>query len=534
MASVTRILSNHLPLVSRTEPRADANGNPIRASRNEGSTSPQSDLSSPDEIQTDSRTDTEMATQATTEPLILPSGPFAGLSLPHLSARANAAHIVRNHVSTYLITHPHLDHIAGFAINTAAFHATSRPKRLAALPFTVDAIKKHIFNDVIWPNLTDEDGGVGFVTFQRLKEGGDVMVGSGEGRGYIEVCEGLSAKGFKISHGRCMRPASISMTKRGSVPGANDSSMGYNVTPRNHDGHHHSYMSISEASHGAYHDSQQHSTPSPTDAGSPVDSTAYFVRDVLTHREVLMFGDVEPDSVAIAPRMARIWAEAAPKIASGVLSGMFVECSYDDSQSDAVLFGHMAPRHLIDELRNLAEMVSEERAFRAAEKASRKRKRAINGTSLSYNMPAGQDMFSLGQKRSRSFAGRPSNSPFRHSSMTLHESGSVFATDGAQHTPSPTPPRATGMTPDLRDLSTSAKSETPASVAMASPAIPVGPPLAGLRVIIIHVKDTLTDGPHVSENILAQLQQRADLLRTSGKELGCTFEISEAGKDYWF
>ena len=47
------------------------------------------------------------------------------------------------------------------AINTAAFHATSRPKTLAALPSTVDAIKHHIFNDVIWPNLTDEDGGVG-------------------------------------------------------------------------------------------------------------------------------------------------------------------------------------------------------------------------------------------------------------------------------------------------------------------------------------------------------------------------------------
>jgi cAMP phosphodiesterase len=100
----------------------------------------------------------------------LGEGAFAGLPFPHASARANALHVVREHISTYLITHPHLDHVSGFVINTAAFHNTSRPKRLAALPFTVNAIKTHIFNNIIWPNLTDEEGGVGLVTFQRLAE----------------------------------------------------------------------------------------------------------------------------------------------------------------------------------------------------------------------------------------------------------------------------------------------------------------------------------------------------------------------------
>src|ERR1700712_3359528 len=106
-------------------------------------------------------------------------------------------------VSTYLITHPHLDHLSGFAINTAAFHNTSRPKRLAALPFTVLAIKTHIFNDIIWPNLTDEDNGVGLVTFQRLTEGGNLALGEGTSRGFIEVCDGLAVKAFKVSHGKC-------------------------------------------------------------------------------------------------------------------------------------------------------------------------------------------------------------------------------------------------------------------------------------------------------------------------------------------
>jgi cAMP phosphodiesterase len=78
---------------------------------------------------------------------------FNGLQLPHKSSRANAAYVTRELVSTYLITHPHLDHISGFVINTASFQHTSRPKRLAALSTTIDAIKTHIFNDVIWPNM---------------------------------------------------------------------------------------------------------------------------------------------------------------------------------------------------------------------------------------------------------------------------------------------------------------------------------------------------------------------------------------------
>ena len=155
------------------------------------------------------------------EPTEIAVGPFAGLKLSNSSARANALHVIQKYVSTYLITHPHLDHLSGFTVNTAAFHATSRPKTLAALPSTVEAVKSHIFNDVIWPNLTDEDGGVGFVTFQRLKEGGDVMVGEGEGRGYIEVSDGLGVKAFKVSHGTCTK-GPPSHHHRGSIAGLPD------------------------------------------------------------------------------------------------------------------------------------------------------------------------------------------------------------------------------------------------------------------------------------------------------------------------
>ena len=78
-------------------------------------------------------------------PIKLHDGPFDGLELPYASTAANAAHITRSLVDTYLITHPHLDHISGFVVNTASLSG-SRPKRLAALPSTIEAFKNHIFN----------------------------------------------------------------------------------------------------------------------------------------------------------------------------------------------------------------------------------------------------------------------------------------------------------------------------------------------------------------------------------------------------
>lgn len=503
LAAITRILQTDLPLVTPEPTQPE----PTNSQYAGADSSP---YSSPAPVEV----------PPPPEPTILESGPFAGLPLPYKSARANAAHVVHSQVSAYLITHPHLDHLSGFAINTACFHATSRPKKLAALPFTVDAIKRHIFNDIIWPNLTDEEGGVGFVTFQRLKEGGDVMVGEGEGRGYIEVCEGLGVKGFKVSHGNCMKNPSTPV-QRGSISGVSEYGGAYRGSVSRGSRQDARSMSLS---HLMMPDTPGHgyvSTPmaqspqqyAPGDMGQQttvVDSTAYFIRDYATARELLIFGDVEPDSVSHAPQLSHVWAEAALKIAAGVLTGIFIECSYDDSQGDAVLFGHMAPRHLVVEMQVLANMVKDEKASRAAERAQRKRKRAGNGMSVSE----GDD-----RKRSRSQASRP---------VTIHNRRLSI------------PDEAISNTPDSQS-SAHAASKMPAS-ALTSPKTVShppevswpDPPLKGLRVVIIHVKDTLKDGPPVGERILEQLNEHARAFAERQEELGCEFVVSESSKDYWF
>ena len=138
---------------------------------------------------------------------LMKDGPFVGLNLPCRTAQANAAFIFREVIGSVLLTHPHLDHLSGLAINTPILEAGSGPKTLAALPSIVAAIKAHMFNDVIWPNLSDEDGGAGFITYHRMVDGGNMRFGIGDTRGYVRSCNGLLTKCLSVSHGRCKQPS---------------------------------------------------------------------------------------------------------------------------------------------------------------------------------------------------------------------------------------------------------------------------------------------------------------------------------------
>ena len=101
------------------------------------------------------------------------------------------------------------------------------------------------------------------------------------------------------------------------------------------------------------------------------DSAAFFVRHDPSAREFLFFGDVEPDSIAETPQNINIWQAAAPRIPDQ-LSAIFIECSYPSGRSDAILYGHLTPEHLCNELTALAREVVLHRAI-AHLKESRRR-----------------------------------------------------------------------------------------------------------------------------------------------------------------
>lgn len=73
----------------------------------------------------------------------------------------------------------------------------------------------------------------------------------------------------------------------------------------------------------------------------------------MTERELLFFGDVEPDSISSKPQTINVWKAAAPKIPH-TLASIFIECSWTSDRPDHLLFGHLNPLHLVDELVALA------------------------------------------------------------------------------------------------------------------------------------------------------------------------------------
>ncbi|TQS32805.1 hypothetical protein Golomagni_06869, partial [Golovinomyces magnicellulatus] len=439
-------------------------------------------------------------------PYTLTSGPFKGLELPFSSPSANAGHVTRSLVDTYLITHPHLDHISAFVINTAGLPG-ARPKKLAALPSTIQAFKTHIFNNIIWPNLSDENNGAGLLTYMRLVEGGSPALGEGEGKGYMEVCDGLLVKTWSVSHGHCIEKHSHRGSSASSASPRFGSHDGSSQTPRRDM---HSYPAL-QGTPKAHSLISQNSFNS----GSPViaaeqdricvyDSSAYFIQDQTSRREVLIFGDVEPDSISLSPRHLMIWQEAAPKIASGSLAAIFIECSYDDSQSNDRLFGHLKPTFIIEEMKALAGEVEIARKIRSIENKKRKR----------TSVDEGPD-----PRRNPSIKSESMDDPISPKSIRP----SMRPGDLIPKVQDPDTPHLATPTAEmsLQDLEAATLPPPVSSI--------VTQPLAGLKVVIIHVKEKLMDGPNPGDTILEQL-----LEYEQSAQLGCEFIISKNGQSFYF
>lgn len=76
----------------------------------------------------------------------------AGTGVQHLEQDA------LDSLSDVFITHAHMDHVAGLPLLVdALFDTLTREQRtltVRALPYTIDALRAHIFNDQLWPDFT--------------------------------------------------------------------------------------------------------------------------------------------------------------------------------------------------------------------------------------------------------------------------------------------------------------------------------------------------------------------------------------------
>jgi 3',5'-cyclic-nucleotide phosphodiesterase len=88
-------------------------------------------------------------------------------------------------------------------------------------------------------------------------------------------------------------------------------------------------------------------------AGTP--STAFLIQAAGFY--VLYCGDTGPDAVEHQDNLHTLWSVIAPLVHAKKLRAIFLEVSYPDERPDHLLFGHLTPRWLMEELGHLAQLV---------------------------------------------------------------------------------------------------------------------------------------------------------------------------------
>lgn len=223
---------------------------------------------------------------------------FPGSCLIYDRPIKNTWHIINNFIGSICLTHPHLDHIAGFVINSGGL-SEDAPKTVIGLKSTIDSISAHIFNGITWPNLSNEGlDPAGLLNYHRVQP-----------RETTPAAQNLTIMPFPISHGEFCKSKHTHKT---------------------------------------------------TSSLSTYTSTAYFIEDQITAKSLLIWGDVEPDAVSTRPQNQPVWEKAAQLYLQKKLCAVFIECSYNSPHEDSLLFGHFAPHHLIHELKEFAKLTGEQ------------------------------------------------------------------------------------------------------------------------------------------------------------------------------
>jgi cAMP phosphodiesterase len=85
---------------------------------------------------------------------------------------------------------------------------------------------------------------------------------------------------------------------------------------------------------------------------NPNESTAFLIRS--NNRYILYLGDTGADKLEKSDRLQQLWKIVAPLIQAKKLAAIFIEVSFSNDQPDHLLFGHLTPKLLQDELTMLA------------------------------------------------------------------------------------------------------------------------------------------------------------------------------------
>jgi 3',5'-cyclic-nucleotide phosphodiesterase len=87
---------------------------------------------------------------------------------------------------------------------------------------------------------------------------------------------------------------------------------------------------------------------------NPYQSSAFLVRNENSY--LLYLGDTGADEVEKSNQLALLWKAVADKVMAHTLKAIFIEVSFDNAMPDKALYGHLAPRLLMQEMRVLNKL----------------------------------------------------------------------------------------------------------------------------------------------------------------------------------
>jgi 3',5'-cyclic-nucleotide phosphodiesterase len=82
-------------------------------------------------------------------------GNLAEIVMPPESSLSVEGQVLTQYIKGYLLSHAHLDHVAGLALNSP----DDTNKNILGLASTIDTLRDHLFNGKLWPNFADDLAG---------------------------------------------------------------------------------------------------------------------------------------------------------------------------------------------------------------------------------------------------------------------------------------------------------------------------------------------------------------------------------------
>lgn len=92
----------------------------------------------------------------------------------------------------------------------------------------------------------------------------------------------------------------------------------------------------------------------PLSHGAPYESSAFLIRSGDNY--LLYLGDTGADTIEQNDRLHTLWLVAGPLVKAGKLKAVFIETSFPNEQPDKMLFGHLNPRLLLQEMKGLEQV----------------------------------------------------------------------------------------------------------------------------------------------------------------------------------